>query len=67
MRKRMNTTIKSKAKLKVSGRKITILPKPIDPDDTLTPAEAKKVRLGMKQIREGKFKLWPDVKHELGR
>ncbi len=37
------------------------------PDDVLTPAEAKKVRQGMKQIREGRFKLWRDVKHELGR
>jgi hypothetical protein len=38
-----------------------------DPDDVLTPAEAKKVRHGMKQIKEGRFKLWRDVKHELGR
>jgi bifunctional DNA-binding transcriptional regulator/antitoxin component of YhaV-PrlF toxin-antitoxin module len=37
------------------------------PDDVLTPAEAKKVRQGMKQIKEGRFKLWRDVKHELGR
>lgn len=39
----------------------------VDPDDTLSPAEAKKVRHGMKQIKEGKFKLWRDVKHEVGR
>jgi AbrB family looped-hinge helix DNA binding protein len=39
----------------------------VDPDDVLTPAEAKKVRQGMKQIKEGRFKLWRDVKHELGR
>ena len=39
----------------------------IDADDVLTPAEAKKVRHGMKQIKEGRFKLWRDVKHELGR
>ena len=39
----------------------------VDPDDVLTPAEAKKVRHGMKQIKEGRFKLWRDVKHELGR
>jgi hypothetical protein len=37
------------------------------PDDTLTPAEAKKVRRGEKQIKEGRFKLWSDVKHHLGR
>ena len=39
----------------------------VDPDDVLTPAEAKKVRRGMKQIKEGRFKLWRDVKHELDR
>jgi len=39
----------------------------VDADDTLTPAEDKKVRHGMKQIGEGRFKLWSDVKHELGR
>jgi AbrB family looped-hinge helix DNA binding protein len=39
----------------------------VDPEDVLTPAEAKRVRRGMKQIKEGRFKLWRDVKHELGR
>jgi bifunctional DNA-binding transcriptional regulator/antitoxin component of YhaV-PrlF toxin-antitoxin module len=39
----------------------------VEPDDTLSPAEAKMVHHGMKQIKEGKFKLWRDVKHELGR
>jgi bifunctional DNA-binding transcriptional regulator/antitoxin component of YhaV-PrlF toxin-antitoxin module len=39
----------------------------VDPDDTLTPAEAKKVRRGMKQIKDGRFKLWSEIKHELGR
>ena len=39
----------------------------VDPEDVLTPAEARKVRHGMKQIKEGRFKLWRDVKHELGR
>jgi len=33
----------------------------LEPDDTLSAAEAKKVRHGMKQIKEGKFKLWRDV------
>jgi hypothetical protein len=47
---------------------VLIEPKRVpDPDDVLTPAEAKKVRQGMKQIKEGRFKLWRDVKHELGR
>jgi AbrB family looped-hinge helix DNA binding protein len=39
----------------------------VDPDDVLTPAEAKMVRRGFKQIKEGRFKLWRDVKRELGR
>ena len=32
-------------------------------DDALTPADAKQVRRGMKQIKEGRFKLWSDVKN----
>jgi len=39
----------------------------VDPDAALTPSEAKKVRLGMEQIKEGRFRLWRDVKRELGR
>jgi bifunctional DNA-binding transcriptional regulator/antitoxin component of YhaV-PrlF toxin-antitoxin module len=39
----------------------------VDPDDVLTPAEARKVRQGMKQIKEGRFKVWGDVKRELDR
>jgi AbrB family looped-hinge helix DNA binding protein len=39
----------------------------VDDDTVLTPQEAKMVRHGMKQIKEGRFKLWRDVKHELGR
>jgi AbrB family looped-hinge helix DNA binding protein len=39
----------------------------VDPDDVLTPAEAKKVRQGTKQIKEGRFKPWRDVKHDLVR
>jgi bifunctional DNA-binding transcriptional regulator/antitoxin component of YhaV-PrlF toxin-antitoxin module len=47
---------------------VLVKPKPrVDADDVLTPAEAKAVRRGMKQIKEGRFKLWRDVKHELGR
>ena len=37
----------------------------IDPDDALKPAEAKRVRQGMAQIKAGRFKLWRDVKHAL--
>jgi hypothetical protein len=51
---------------KRSGRKIIVSPKSVDPDDVLTPEEAKKVRLGMKQIREGKVRPWSEIKHELG-
>jgi len=39
----------------------------VDPDDVPTPAEAKKARQGIKQIKEGRFKVWGDLKHELGR
>ena len=39
----------------------------VDPDEVLTPAEAKKVRQGMEQIKTGRFKLWREVKDELGR
>jgi len=39
----------------------------VDPDVVLTPAEAKKVRRGMAQIKAGRFKLWRDMKDELGR
>jgi AbrB family looped-hinge helix DNA binding protein len=52
---------------KING--VLIKPKRlVDADDTvLTPREAKEVRRGIKQIKEGRFKLWRDVKHELGR
>lgn len=39
----------------------------VDDDTILTPQEAKMVRHGIKQIKEGRFKLWRDVKHEVGR
>ena len=58
-----------KVEFKVSGGMVTILPKPAlthDPDDTLTPAEARKVRHALKQVREGKTVPWSQVKHELG-
>ena len=38
-----------------------------DSNDALTPAEAKKVRRGMKQIKEGRFKVWRGSENELGR
>jgi bifunctional DNA-binding transcriptional regulator/antitoxin component of YhaV-PrlF toxin-antitoxin module len=38
----------------------------VDPDDVLTPAEAKKVRHALKQVRQGKTKPLAQIKHELG-
>ena len=38
----------------------------VDPDDTLTPAEAVKVRHGEKQAKAGKTRPWAAIKHELG-
>jgi AbrB family looped-hinge helix DNA binding protein len=51
-------------------RKDGVLIKPkrlIDPDDTLTPAEAKIVRLGEAQLKRGESKPWREVKHALPR
>ena len=57
-----------RVQFKVSRGAVTILhkPSPQDPDDTLTAAEAKKVRHALKQVRERKTKRWSQVKHELG-
>ncbi len=37
----------------------------IDPDDTLTPAEAKSVRRGEAQLKRGDSKPWSEVKRAL--
>ena len=58
-----------RVQFKASRGAVTILHKPLtnqDPDDTLTAAEAKKVRHALKQVREKKTKPWSQVKHELG-
>jgi bifunctional DNA-binding transcriptional regulator/antitoxin component of YhaV-PrlF toxin-antitoxin module len=39
----------------------------VDPDDTLTPAEAKIVRRGEAQLKRGESKPWRAVKHALSR
>jgi len=39
----------------------------VDPEDTLTPAEAKVVRRGEAQLRRGQSKSWRAVKHALAR
>ena len=38
----------------------------VDWDETLTPAEAKMIRQGLKQAKEGKARAWSRIKHELG-
>ena len=38
----------------------------VDPDDVLTPAEAKKVRHALQQVRQRKTKPLSQIKHELG-
>jgi bifunctional DNA-binding transcriptional regulator/antitoxin component of YhaV-PrlF toxin-antitoxin module len=49
-----------------SGR-VSMKPKKlVDADATLSPAEAKRVRHGLKQLREGKTRPWSQVKHDLG-
>ena len=35
-------------------------------EDAVTPAEAKKLRLGLKQLKAGKTRPWSQVKNELG-
>ena len=39
----------------------------VDPDDVLTPAEAKLVRRGEAQLKKGQSKSWRDVKNALAR
>lgn len=47
-----------------NGR-IVIKPKNVDLEDTLTPEEEKFVLKGEKQLREGKYVLWDDLKKKL--
>ena len=39
----------------------------VDADDELTPEEERIVRKGERELREGKSKPWPQIKHELAR
>ena len=58
-----------RVEFRVSDGVVTILTKRLavrDSDDTLTPAEARKVRHAVKQVREGKTTPWSQVKDELG-
>jgi hypothetical protein len=38
----------------------------VDPDDVLTPSEAKRLRQSLKQTRPGKTRPWAGIKRELG-
>ena len=38
----------------------------VDPDDVLTPQEARRLRQSLKQARQGKTRPWAQLKHELG-
>jgi bifunctional DNA-binding transcriptional regulator/antitoxin component of YhaV-PrlF toxin-antitoxin module len=38
----------------------------VDPDDVLTPAEAKRLRQSLKQTRQGKTRPWGEIRRELG-
>ena len=49
-----------------AGRVFLKPKKLVHSDDVLTPAEAKKVRHALKQVKERKTRPWTDVKHELG-
>lgn len=50
------------------NRTVVIKPKKVvDADDVLTPEEEKIVRKGERQLREGKFVVWSDIKHGLAR
>jgi len=54
--------------VEVTGRngRIVIQPKKrVDLEDTLTPEEERLVRKGEKQLRQGKYILWEDLKKKL--
>ena len=54
--------------VEVMGRNGRIVIKPkelVDLEDTLTPEEEKLVRKGEKQLKEGKYILWDDLKKKL--
>jgi AbrB family looped-hinge helix DNA binding protein len=49
-------------------RSVVIRPKKlVDPDDILTPQEARSVRRGLSQAKRGQTKSWRKVKDELDR
>ena len=49
------------------GKGVLVKPKRVsDPDDQLTPEEAKRLRWSLKQTRQGKTRPWAEIKSELG-
>jgi AbrB family looped-hinge helix DNA binding protein len=49
------------------GNGVLLKPKrAVDPDDVLSPDEAKRLRRSLKHTRAGKTRPWPQIKHELG-
>ena len=49
------------------GKGVLVKPRRlVDPDDALTPAEAKRLRQSLVQTKQGKTRPWADIKHELG-
>jgi antitoxin component of MazEF toxin-antitoxin module len=49
------------------GGSVSLTPrKASDPEDTVTPGEAKKLRLALQQLKDGKTRPWSQVKRELG-
>jgi AbrB family looped-hinge helix DNA binding protein len=66
VRRRAGFKSGDKLEFRVAGGVVTILPKP-DPDDTLTPEEAKVVRRGEAQLKRGESKSWRDVRAALAR
>lgn len=53
--------------IKIETGRVSMRPKKlVDADDAITPAEAKKLRNALKQMKAGKIKPWIQLKHELG-
>ena len=51
----------------VEGANIVIKPKRlVDLEDTLSPEEEKLVDKGFKQLKQGEYVSWEELKHELG-
>jgi bifunctional DNA-binding transcriptional regulator/antitoxin component of YhaV-PrlF toxin-antitoxin module len=49
------------------GNGVLVQPKPaVDAEETLTPAEAKRLRQSLKQTRQGKTRPWAEIRRELG-